>query len=301
MSVEVVVKSSVHHGEGPHWDDVTQSLYYVDCYINEVHRFDTRSGNDTKIHLGDGLAVTIFIPRTRGGYLATQLVGLSIVDSFDSDKVTPFVKILEDGQVLNDGKCDSSGRLWVGSTSGPRGATGIETWPTGLGSLFSVEADGDVKSHLTSLDLPNGLDWSSDGRTMYFADSARRQVWAFDFDVNAGKISNQRTVVDLGRSPIHEMSFPDGLVVDEEDKLWVALWDASKVARFDPETGKMMQSVSFPCQRITSCCFGGKNLDELYVTSSKYPEHLTETPLAGSLFKVTGLGVKGRRLNMFAG
>jgi len=303
MSVSVVVKNAASTtGEGPHWDPVSRVLWYVDITANDVHRYDTTTGQDSKLHLDDTVS---FVTPTKFN-LESLVVGLgrriSCLD-WKTGNVTHLTEEVDLGTKnrFNDGKCDPSGRLWTGTMGyeATPGATAIELQ---MGSLYSL-TKGSLKHHLDKIDISNGLDWTDDQRTMFYIDSIPRKVYAFDFDVVNGEISNRRVAVDFGEGTYEERGVPDGCCLDAEGKLWVACYHGAKVIRFDPETGKELQHVSFPAKRITSCCFGGENLDELYVTCGKFgltdEEFKKEQPLAGSIFKVTGLGIKGRPMHCY--
>ncbi|XP_071085153.1 regucalcin-like isoform X1 [Haliotis cracherodii] len=301
--IEVVVKNSTDLGEGPHWDDTIQSLYYVDMFVGDVHRYNAVTGEDSRLDLGDSVA-SVIIPRQKGGFVVSQKTDLGLLDSWESGKVTSIAKVEADANMFNDGKVDASGRLWIGSCVCGKGIPDSKKWPKHQGSLYSLDSDGSVKKHISNITISNGMDWTDDNSVMYYIDSIPRQVWAFDFDITAGAISNKRTVADFSSTEIPDLGYPDGMTVDTEGKLWVACFDAGKVVRLDPETGKVIRTVKFPCEKITSCCFGGDDFTDLYVTSSKHTmtaAELEATPLAGSVFKVTGLGVRGRKANMFSG
>ncbi|XP_046575369.1 LOW QUALITY PROTEIN: regucalcin-like [Haliotis rubra] len=298
--IEAVVKNSTRLGEGPHWDDTTQCLYYVDLFVGDVHRYNAVTGDDSRLNLGDTIA-SIIIPRQKGGFVVSKRTDLAILDSWDRDKVTSIANRVEaDANMINDGKVDASGRLWFGSCFCGKDIPDPDNWPKHQGSLYSLDPDGSVKKHISNITISNGMDWNDDNSVMYYIDSIARQVWAFDFDITAGTVSNQRTVADFSSTEIPDMGYPDGMTIDTEGKLWVACFDAGKVVRIDPETGTVIRTVKFPCEKITSCCFGGEDFTDLYVTSAA-PAQLGKTPLAGSIFKVTGLGVRGRKANMFAG
>ncbi|XP_046552931.1 regucalcin-like [Haliotis rubra] len=297
-NIEVVVRNC-DFGEGPHWDDTTQCLYYVDVFANDVHKYNAVTGEDAQLNLGGGSMATVIIPRQKGGFVVSQKTDLAIVDSWDSGKVTSIAKVEADANTLNDGKVDASGRLWIGSCPNENNPDLLQL-PKYQASLSSLDADGSVRKHISNISLSNGMDWTDDNSVMYYIDSIPRQVWAFDFDITAGTISNKRTVADFSSTEIPDMGFPDGMAVDTEGKLWVACFDAGKIVRIDPETGKVIRTVKFPCEKTTSCCFGGEDFTDLYVTSAA-PAQLEKTSLGGSLFKVTGLGVRGRKANMFAG
>jgi len=167
--------------------------------------------------------------------------------------------------------------------------------------------DHKLKTHKYNVGLSNGLAWTGDQRTMFYSDSVPRVIYAYDFDVTTGEISKERTAIKFaGPDDYTETGLPDGMSIDMDDKLWVACFRAGKVVRFDPETGKQLQTIRFPtAQHTTSCCFGGPNLDELYVTCSvnKFGLETTaaESTDAGCIFKVTGLGVKGSEAYCYAG
>ncbi|KAJ8305532.1 hypothetical protein KUTeg_016077 [Tegillarca granosa] len=235
MSVECVVKHATETiGEGPHWDDATQTLLYVDINSGDVHRYDPATNKDEKLHFDN--TVSLVVPCRKGGYIISIGRTLARLD-WDTKKVTMLVEVDQGtNNRFNDGKCDPKGRLWAGTM-------GHETAPAQpelhKGHLFSLDLDGKLKTHLDKI---------------------------------------------------------NGMAIDTEGMIWVACFGAGKVVRFNPNTGEELRTINIPGMRTTSCCFGGKNLDELYVTCAKYhasEEELSKYPLSGSLFKVTGLGVKG--------
>ncbi|XP_067669764.1 regucalcin-like [Haliotis asinina] len=297
--IEVVVKNCVNFGEGPYWDDTTQCLYYVDVYTNDICRYNAVTGENSRLNLGGSVA-TVVLSRQKGGFVVNQKTDLAIVGSWDSGKVTSIAKVEADANTLNDGKVDASGRLWIGSCHFGDVALDVGDWPKYHGSLYSLDADGSVKKHLSNITMGNGMDWTDDSSVMYFIDSIPGQVYAFDFDITTGTVSNKRTVADFSLTETPDMVVPDGMTIDTEGKLWVVCFEGGKVIRLDPETGKVIRTVKFPCEGITSCCFGGEDFTDLYVTSTAPPQ-LGKGSFAGSVFKVTGLGVRGRKANKCAG
>ncbi|XP_071086629.1 regucalcin-like [Haliotis cracherodii] len=275
--IEVVAKNSTMHGEGPHWDDTTQCLYYVDYFVDVAHRYNPATGQDSQLNLGASV-LSVIIPRQKGGFVVNQKTDLGLVDSWDSGKVTSIAKVEADTNMFNDGKAYASGRLWIGSIFNGIGIDQSK-WLQGQSSLYSLEGHGSAKKHLTNLSGPNGMAWTEENSVMYFIDSIPRQVWAFDFDITAGAISNKRTVTDFSRfSDIPTLAIPDGMNIDTEGKLWVAAYEGGKVLRIDPTTGNVIRTVKFPCEKITSLCFGGKDFTDLYVTSSAVQMTPTELP-----------------------
>ncbi|KAK7508217.1 hypothetical protein BaRGS_00000456 [Batillaria attramentaria] len=299
--MEVVLKNSCRIlGEGPHWDDATQSLLYVDIRSREVHRWNSLTGEDNKVRLKD--TVGFVVPRRAGGYVIGLGRRLSLLE-WDTATATTIAEVDQDrGTRFNDGKCDPRGRIWAGTSGYEKQDNVIDP---DMGSLYSLDLDRSVTKHLSGISVSNGLTWSGDNRVMYYIDSPTRKISAFDYDPTKGTISNQRVVVEFSPDSEDTYGFPDGMTIDLDDKLWVACWNAAAVYKFDPETGKTLQKVDIPAKQTTSVCWGGKNLDELYVTSARCgmsDEYVRETqPLAGSVFKVTGLGAKGRPANVYEG
>lgn len=301
MSVETVIECATPTiGEGPHWDDTTQCLLLVDINDGIIYRWDSKTGKH-ETHKFDQ-TVSFIVPCRKGGYLIGLGQTVSHFD-WDSKKITTLATVDEGKETrFNDAKCDASGRLWCGTM-------GHEVVPAHpklhQGSLYSFELDGTVRKHKENISISNGLAWSADNRTMYYIDSVPRKVWAYDFDLTTGTMSNERVAVDFGgEDTMGTLGYPDGMTIDTEGKLWVACFSVGKVIRFDPATGKELTSVKFPARRTTSCCWGGKNFDEMFVTCARYAmteEEKAATPLAGSVFKVTGLGFKGTPAYVYEG
>lgn len=293
-------------GEGPHWDHKNQRLLWLDIFDRSdeskgkiLHIYDSTTGSDRAIKMD--VAITSVVPRQNSStslavtfqrnfaFLDIETKKLEIIKTVDEDK--PMNR-------FNDGKCDALGRYWAGTM-------GHESVPTKLdpeqGSLYCLETGAsDAVCKEKKVTLSNGIAWSTDNKTMYFIDSLLWKVFAFDFDLKTGSLTNKRVAVAIDP----ELGFPDGLCVDSEDKLWVAIYNAGVVNRYDPLSGSVLRSVKLPASKITSCCWGGKNLDELYVTSAREclsEEKVKNEPLAGSVFKVTNLNCKGMLANEYNG
>ena len=184
---------------------------------------------------------------------------------------------------FNDGKCDPAGRFWAGTLA-------LDEKPRAA-SLYCMDTDLSVRRVLGNVGNSNGIVWSLDNTTMYYIDTPTREIAAFDYDLETGAISNRRVAVTVPQ----EYGYPDGMTIDEEGMVWVALWGEGCVCRWDPRTGELLHSLRLPVRQVTSCAFGGEKLDELYITSACIgPEGkaLAAQPLAGGLFRVHP-GVKG--------
>jgi sugar lactone lactonase YvrE len=236
----------------------------------------------TPLHVG---AVA---PRALGGYVAALQDGFWVVGVGEPE---PIARIPEarPGLRFNDGKCDPAGRFWAGTMA-------YDERP-GAGSLYRLEPDARVTRVLDDVGISNGLAWSPDGGTMYYVDSLTRRIDAFSFDPASGAIGDRRVLVSIPP----EAGYPDGLTVDTEGGLWVALWGGSALHRY--VDGRLDHVADLPVTRPTNCTFGGDDLDELYVTSATKdlsPGERRVQPLAGAVLRLRP-GVRGLPATAFAG
>jgi L-arabinonolactonase len=273
-------------GECPVWSAKEQSLYWVDTRGKMIHRLreaDSRLSSWPVPELVGSFAI-----REAGGLLLALEGRLAFFDVKDGSLVEAVV--LEKpglGFRLNDGKCDRSGRFLVGSkydaTAEPRG------------TLFSVEPDLTWRAAEKGIAMPNSLAWSPDNRTMYFADSALRTIFSYSYDVESGAIYDRRVFAQCEW-------LPDGATVDCEGFVWSAGYDGWCLTRYAPD-GRVDKKIGLPVQRPTSCAFGGRKLDVLYVTTARQriaPDALAKQPLAGALL-VLDVGVRGLPEPQFRG
>lgn len=280
---ELVLDARAILGEGPSWDERKQVLYWVDVIGRKVHVYDPASNTDRVISTGQ--YVGSVVPCEDGGLLAAMQNGIYRLDP-DSGRLD-FVADPEEhlpGNRFNDGKCDAAGRFWAGTMD--------MSEQRFTGALYCLDRDGTVRKVLDSVGISNGMAWSRDNRTMYYIDTMRRSVAAFDFDIATASLANRRTVIDF----TNERGVPDGMTIDEEGMLWIAHWDGYQVSRWDPRTGRKLDSIPLPVARVTSCVFGGPNRDELYITTARHNGIVGEypdQPLAGGLFRVKFSGLKG--------
>ncbi|CAG0913398.1 unnamed protein product [Notodromas monacha] len=293
--VEVVFKDNLTVGEGPHYIEEENALVFVDIPAHTVFRYDCNTGSVTKGVIPDVKEIGFIIPvrEERNKFLigADQTVAILEWDGKDADNLT--VKVVDSvdelkGNRFNDAKCDRSGRLWLG-TMGSEESPGEVKKHTA--ALYSLNSSGSLEKKLKDVSLSNGLGWSPDDSVFYYVDSVEMRVDAFDFNIKEGTIDNRRTIFDLPSNGFE--SIPDGLTVDVMGNLWVATFFGSKILRIDPQVGKLIDTVEIPAKNVTSCTWGGSHYDELYVTTSALCTDLKEYPMGGSLFKVSGLGMKG--------
>ncbi len=283
---EVVVEAAAL-GEGPRWDAASRSLLWVDIPGHRVHRYDPATGEDAA-ELVPGV-VSLALPRRRGGTVIGLPDGLHLLDGERSPLLVPIEAGRADTRT-NDGACDSAGRLWVGTMALD------ERSP--IGALYRVDAGLAVTTVLTGTTISNGLGWSPSGRHFYFIDSPTRRVDVFDCDPETGALEGRRRFAAVEV----EGAVPDGMAVDAEGGVWVALHGGWGLRRYAPD-GEPAAVVDLPVARVTSCCFGGDDLRDLYVTTRRdglSASELAAQPLAGALLRLD-VGVAGLPTHAFAG
>lgn len=278
-------------GEGPMWSASQGVLYWIDIVGRCILRLEPESGKVDVRHLP--YAPSAVIQRANGGLLLVTKKGMASL-SFDGSEIESIPVPLVDfeKEVFNDAKCDSAGRLWVGTrdlhVKDPNGG------------LFRMDKDFSWHRQGSGFVVSNGIAWSPNNRLMYHVDSKPGRIDVCDFNPDSGTISNRRVLRDYvlkGTS-----SIPDGCATDAEGGLWVAEVGDWHVRRYTPD-GKLDREVRVPVQKPTSVMFGGPDLGTLYVTSMQFgltADQLATQPLAGSLLKLD-VGVKGLPENLFAG
>jgi sugar lactone lactonase YvrE len=289
--VRVVLQARHIVGESPVWCPRTRRLHLVDIFAPAVHSLDPLSGEVRSLVLPD--LVTSVSVRRAGGLVLTLRKTFAFLD-LDTGELTP----LDDPEPerpnnrFNDGKCDRQGRLWAGTM-------GAEAWNEPVGALYRFDAARRTTRMQDEVKCSNGTGWSPDGRTMYYTESFRYAIFAYDFDAASGEIANRRVFASL--DPMLD-GFPDGLTVDAEGCVWSAQPGYGRLVRYDP-AGRIERIIELPVSRGTSCIFGGDGYATLYITSATEtltPAQLAEEPLAGSVFAFEP-GVCGLAETPFAG
>nr|XP_023014163.1 regucalcin-like isoform X1 [Leptinotarsa decemlineata] len=286
-------------GEGPHWDEETQSLYFVDIFGKSIHKYVPSTNKHTSAVI-DGDAVSLIIPvkGEKDKFLISIGRELAIVTwNGESEKVSETKKIYEvddrpeiSDNRFNDGKCDPSGRLWAGTMGGEpvNGQVKLEK-----GSLFSFR-NNKITTHLTKIGISNGLAWNENLKKMYYIDTIAGSVNEYDFDIENGTIANGKPIFTLAKNGI--VGGADGMAIDTDGNLWVAVFNGYRVIKIDPrKADTLLDSIQIPSKQVTSVAFGGPNLDELYVTSAKFTIDGEELPPPehGGTYRVTGINAKG--------
>lgn len=288
VEVEVAVGPGAVLGEGPLWDAGGGLLWWIDIPGQQLHRFDPASGTDEGRDLPWMPGTIALLP---DGGLAVACPDGVVAWDWDGGEGRRIATIEADlpGNRCNDGKPDAAGRLWVGTmaVSGEGKA----------GSFYRVDPDGAVHHQFDGVGISNGLGWSPDGATMYWIDTWAGGVEAFDFDAGAGTIAGRRRLLDIPS----EHGYPDGMCVDDDGNLWVAMYDGGAVRGFSP-AGELLEVIELPCRQVTCPAFGGADGRDLYITTGaqRFDEaDRRDQPLAGATF-VARPGPSGPRPNAFA-
>ena len=247
--MEIAVRANAKLAEGPRWDAATQRLLWVDIEGCELHVLE--SGEDRSIRLDTMVGAAA---ATTGGSVLVALADrLALVDLAGESVSTLIALPHGPGMRSNDGACDAAGRFWIGTM-----ALGLTP---GAAALYCY--DGKLRRVLDGVTLSNGLGWTRDDTQMYYIDSTEQRVDIFDFELASGQLDRRRPFVSIDRSD----GIPDGLTVDHEGGVWVALYGGSCVRRYD-EGGRLDAVVEVPAENVTSCCFGGEDGRSLFVTTA---------------------------------
>jgi sugar lactone lactonase YvrE len=286
LFAEIAAELDCDLGEGPYWDDAQQELYFVDITNKQVKIF-TPADSSLKTIQFDQVVSAVFLDQESELIVAAR-DGV-FTASQDGSLKTLLAPIEPDDASIrtNDAKCDSTGRMWVGTMA-------FDFTP-GVAALFSLDSTG-LREVVPELTIANGMGWSRDQKSMYFIDSPTGRVDIFDCNLQSGELKNRRPLITFDVAA----GIPDGLTTDEDGGIWVAFFGGGEVRRFDP-SGELTHVVTLPVKQVTSCCFGGKDMSELFITTARYAmnaESLAKEPLAGSLFKISTT-FKGSKSNRY--
>jgi sugar lactone lactonase YvrE len=279
MRAEQVTEPIAYHGEGPVWSERWGGLRWVDMLAGDVLSL-AADGTVSRRHVSSVVAAVR--PRTRGGAVMGVERGFELED--EDGTLTLLDELWTDETVrMNEGACDPDGRFYCGSMAYDKRG--------GAAAVYRLDTDRSAHVVLTGVTISNGLDWSPDGSLAYYNDTATGRVDVFDYEREAG-LTGRRPFVDTGARP-------DGLTVDSQGAVWVALADRGVVRRYTSD-GILEEVVDVPARKVTACTFGGPRLDDLFITTSQENVDTDADPLAGALFRAH-VGVSGMPVREFAG
>lgn len=288
LSVQTWIAGDAQLGEGPAWFPAEQRLRWVDILDGRLHeaRLD---GSDHRAREFPH-TVSAVVPRVGGGLVVAGDADVLLLDGSGRVESTTQVEPDRPSNRLGDIGVDPAGRLWLGTLD--------REMLVGRGALYRLDPDGTLTQVLSPTSVSNGIGWSPDGTRMYYVDSATWRIDVLDYDVATGRVRDRRPWVRID----HADGSPDGLAVDADGGVWVALWGGGQVRRYDPD-GRLDVVVPLPVRQVTSCCFGGPDLDQLFITTARVEmdeRRLLLEPLAGSVF-VASPGRRGLPPTPFGG
>lgn len=278
MDVEIINEADATLGEGPAWDAKTRTLYWVDILGKRVHYH--HKDEDGFIQLDE---MPGCLTPTKNGTLLIAARASFLDLNPATEKQTALASVTETANNrFNDGKCDPSGRFLAGTMNMDE--------KTPSGALYAFDGQT-VTRLLEGVRISNGLAWSPDYKTFYYIDTPTREVQAFDCDLPTSQIANPRVVISVPES----LGWPDGMTSDMDGNLWIAMWGGASVTHWNPRNGELLERIPLPAKNVTSCVFGGADLNELYVTSARVgleAADLTKYRHSGALMRVQ-TGVRG--------
>jgi sugar lactone lactonase YvrE len=287
LQASLLFKSENMLAEGPYWHAGRKSFFWVDIDGKKFHEYNWVTGkvNEWKLDYRVSLIAESnyshhLLLGVQGGLISFNLDNSTFEWLRDIEKEIPMNR-------TNDGGCDPYGRLWIGTMH--------REFHKGKGSLYSVEHDLSIKKRLDNVTISNGIVWSQDGTKMYYIDSPTKTIQCFLFNNETGDLQFEKIAIRINEGS------PDGMCMDEEGMLWIAQWDAFGVYRWNPGTGKLLDRIELPVPQVSSCAFGGENMDQLFITTAREnmdEETLKKYPLSGNVF-IAKPGVKGIRVHKF--
>jgi sugar lactone lactonase YvrE len=271
VRAELVADARCGVGEGPIWSAASRTVAWTDQLAPVLHRFSELDAAWSQVPVTEPLMC--LIPSADGAFVRASARTVTVTGLGAASG--PVYELADRSARFNDGAADAAGRLWMGTKS-------VNGTP-GLGALLRVDGT-DATAVLTGMGTPNGIGWSPDGATMYVSDSTIGRIDAFDFDASSGSLGASRPFAMIDPTD----GRPDGLAVDVEGGVWSALWGGGRVVRLTP-SGALEAVIELPVPLVTSCAFGGPELDRLYITTARLD---TDTPGAGGLFALD-VGIRG--------
>jgi sugar lactone lactonase YvrE len=278
--------SQCYLGEGPLWIADLGCFFWVDIEKGNLHRYHLATEKLGIRHFPHYLAVVL---KGQNGKLILGLERKLVRYEWETEEIEDLCVVEEDLTLnrFNDGKVDTQGRIWIGTLS--------TKFTEGAGSLYRIDSKLKPEVQLNNLTISNGMAWTEDQETFYFIDTPTQKIQEFSFDSATGEIEFQRIAIYIPE----DLGFPDGMCIDREGMLWVAHYGGSGVYRWNPKNGELLDKLELPVPHVTSCCFGGENLDLMLITTAQ--ENMSESdlkkyPKSGDVFLVK-LGVRGFEAN----
>jgi sugar lactone lactonase YvrE len=282
MVAEQVTDAVAYHAEGPVWSERWGGLRWVDMLAGDVLSL-AAEGSVERRHVAS--VVAALRPRRGGGAVLGIERGFALEDA--GGTITRLSELWTEARLrMNEGACDPDGRFYCGSMA-------YDKQP-GAGTLYRLDPDGSVAVTLRGVTISNGLQWSAVGNTVFYNDTPTGRVDRFAFDPDTAAFTERRTFAEVTGD-----GSPDGMAIDEEDGVWVALWGGGAVHRYD-SAGRLDLVVELPVSNVTACAFGGPDRRTLFITTSREGLEPSDQPDAGAVFRYEA-GVRGAPQHAYAG
>jgi sugar lactone lactonase YvrE len=288
VKASLLYQSQSYLGEGPMWHTERNSIFWVDIEGKKFFEYNVKDQTGLCRKLDYRVS---FIVRDNDDNLVLGLEGGIARYNLETETLTWLVNVEKDRikHRCNDGKVDSMGRLWLGTLH--------MDFDKGAGSLYSLQENLELQKKIGRLTIANGLAWSLNNSRLYFIDSPERKVQSFLFDETTGQLEFEKDAIHIPEN----LGTPDGMTIDEEGMLWIAHWGGFGVYRWNPENGELLTKIEIPVPNVSSCAFGGEDLDHLFITTARQDlseQELKDYPASGDIFWVK-LPVKGKPENKF--
>jgi len=287
MNISTLFPSQCILGESPLWHRESQSCFWVDIHESILYQYDFLSAQPKQWEVKEHISLAVegpadnIILAVKGGILNFNLKTAHKTWLVDIEK-----DILNNR--CNDGGCDVQGRLWVGTMD--------MAFKENAGSLYRIDNDLAIIKMVSNRTIPNGLTWSLHNERMYFIDTPSRTVVSYLYNKNSGEIYFEKIAVTIPS----DMGMPDGMAIDAEGMLWIALYNGGCITRWNPSTEELLDRIDLPAMHITNCAFVGNDLSSLIVTSARENlsrEQLNDYPESGNVFLIRDFPVKGKHIN----
>lgn len=279
LKISTVGTRSSKWGEGPiYWKD---HLFYVDIEGHCLICLNPETQKEEFWEIGERIGTVV--PTQTDNLLCAGDSGIYRFDPSSNQKTNladPEANKRPENR-FNDGKCDPSGRFWAGTISTVK--------KVGDANLYQLDTSGNLTLKVSGVTNSNGICWNASKTEMYYIDTPTQKIITYEFDDETGKLGDSQVAVNFAQLKVE--GSPDGMTIDQEGMLWVAMCHGGSILRLDPQSGKLLQKVELPCIETTACAFGGKNLDRLFITTGKHKTLIEED--AGKIFVIDGLGLRG--------
>lgn len=290
MTVSLLYPSQCMLGESPLWHHERKSCFWTDIENGRLYEFNSISNEIKEWQFNT--RVSAVLENKNGDIVLGVQGGIMELDiTADQVKWLTDVDSHKENNRCNDAACDSNGRIWIGTMD-------IHC-AEAEGSLYCIDGNLQAERKIRKLTIPNGIVWSENNALMYFIESTSRTVKSYSFNQHMGEIGHEKTVIHIPPP----MGMPDGMAIDEEGMLWIALYGGFGIGRWNPRDGELIDIISLPVPNVTNCCFAGENMDQLVITTAR--EHLSSAdllkyPSSGDVFIIKDIGVKGAGLHKAA-